>query len=336
VGLDSVGLALQGDAGNARDVITFFRESLDRLREEMGITSILVDHQGKLAQGESYQSKTMFGSGYKGFLVRSRIQAELKDRGTSARGVILRQNKTNFSAEAEPFKVRVEFSEERIVLVREDLHEDELQQERTLNLNERVLLALQDGPAAAPELAERLESTPDSVRVACNRNHKDGHLKKTGEKVGRADVWALTDEGQRHIQVYFRWSKQLVVNQTNRTTLGADTVATVREEPLSFDAKEGESTTVAELKQRRQAQQEESVVEENDFTRRAREALSYGNAPQKALEHYRNGDQDLHSLTRSVMNYYGRGRDDVERWEPAVRYVLTCLEDDDEYFGEGE
>jgi hypothetical protein len=44
--LDSLGIALQGDAGDARDVIGFHNDYLDPFRAA-GITLLVIDHQGK-------------------------------------------------------------------------------------------------------------------------------------------------------------------------------------------------------------------------------------------------------------------------------------------------
>ena len=105
VALDSVGLALEGDAESGRDVIGFFR-ALDRFRAK-GVSVLLVDHQSKLVSGESYQGKTAYGSVYKGNLSRSRIQVEARDRGEGTLSVLLRQNKANFGALADPFRVKL-------------------------------------------------------------------------------------------------------------------------------------------------------------------------------------------------------------------------------------
>jgi hypothetical protein len=54
--VDSLGIALQGDAESARDVIRFHHEYLDPFRAE-GVTLLVVDHQGKTQAGERYQNK---------------------------------------------------------------------------------------------------------------------------------------------------------------------------------------------------------------------------------------------------------------------------------------
>src|SRR5918995_1560249 len=50
--IDSVGLAMLGDAGAYRDVVAFFR-TLDAFRTDLSCTVILVDHQANLTAGES-------------------------------------------------------------------------------------------------------------------------------------------------------------------------------------------------------------------------------------------------------------------------------------------
>jgi hypothetical protein len=63
-------------------------------------------------------------------------------------------------------------------------------------------------------------------------------------------------------------------------------------------------------------------------------ALTHGNAPRKALEHYRNGDQDLETVVKSVMHYFNRGRDYVEAWrdpvERAIERIATPAPDREE------
>lgn len=111
--VDSLGIALQGDAENARDVIKFHHEYLDPFRAE-GITLLVIDHQAKTQAGERYQSKRTFGSVYKENLARSVIQVEPSDRGAGLLTLQMRQRKNNFGPKAEPFGVRLAFTEERI------------------------------------------------------------------------------------------------------------------------------------------------------------------------------------------------------------------------------
>ena len=60
----------------------------------------------------------------------------------------------------------------------------------------------------------------------------------------------------------------------------------------------------------------------DEIIERVEQALEFGNAPKKALENYRSGDQDIDSVVRSVMHYHARGRDDIERWRAPVIAVV--------------
>lgn len=188
--LDSAGMAMEGDPLAGHDAIRFFRE-LDRFRAQ-GVTVLLIDHQGKTVVGESYQAKTAYGSVYKGNLSRSRIQVEARERGEGTLGVTLRHNKSNFSGLSDPFKVRITFTEEAIKLGREDLEDDELVEERTLNGPDRVLLALQAGPAFPDELAERTGMTTGTVKNCLTGLKKRGEVEYTGEMKGRAQQVQLS------------------------------------------------------------------------------------------------------------------------------------------------
>ena len=200
VALDSVGIALEGDAESGRDVIGFFR-ALDRFRAK-GVSVLLVDHQSKLASGESYQGKTAYGSVYKGNLSRSRIQVEAKDRGEGTLSVVLRQNKANFGALASPFRVKLTFSEEQITMQREELEEEELREERTLNSSDRVLLALRDGPTYPNDLVEPTGVKLGSVKNALTGLRREGLIEDTGNQHGQAREVRLTDAGEQRISDY--------------------------------------------------------------------------------------------------------------------------------------
>src|SRR3712207_1673610 len=114
VALDSLGMALEGDALKGAVVIGFFRDRIDQLKRR-GVSVLIVDHQSALRPGESYQNKAQYGSVYKGYLSRSRLQLELDERNEVGTRVIVRQNKTNFGAPQVPFVVRTHFEEEKIV-----------------------------------------------------------------------------------------------------------------------------------------------------------------------------------------------------------------------------
>jgi hypothetical protein len=144
--IDSLGIALQGDAESARDVIKFHQDYLDPFRTE-GITLLVIDHQGKTQAGERYQNKRTFGSVYKENLARSVLQVEPGDRGKGLLTVKIRQTKHNFGPKTEPLGARLTFSEEQITVDAHELDATELAEEQTLNAGDRVMLVLKDGPS---------------------------------------------------------------------------------------------------------------------------------------------------------------------------------------------
>jgi hypothetical protein len=198
--LDSLGIALQGDAGEARDVIWFHREYLDPFREN-GITLVAVDHQGKTQAGERYQSKRTFGSVYKENLARSVLQVEPGDRGKGLLTVKIRQAKHNFGPKIEPFGARLTFSEEDITVAEHALDAAELAQEHALNASDRARLALRDGPAFPADIEERTGMPLGTVKNAFTDLRKRGQVEDTGEVDPRTkgrqvrlteDGWAVT------------------------------------------------------------------------------------------------------------------------------------------------
>src|SRR5215203_2381530 len=194
--VDSLDIALQGDAENARDVIRFHREYLDPFRE-MGVTLLVIDHQGKSQAGERYQNKRTFGSVYKDNLARSVIQVEPSDRGAGLLTLKMRQTKNNFGPKAEPFGARLAFTEEKITVDAHKLDATELAEEGTLNAGDRVRLALKGGPAFPAEIAEAYNIPLGTVKNELTRQHKRGLVEYTGERdpSTKARKVRLTEDG---------------------------------------------------------------------------------------------------------------------------------------------
>jgi DNA-binding MarR family transcriptional regulator len=135
-------------------------------------------------------------------LSRSRIQVEAKDRGEGTLSVVLRQNKANFGALASPFRVKLTFSEEQITMQREELGEEELLEERTLNSSDRVLLALRDGPAYPHDLVEQTGLKLGSVKNALTGLRREGLIDDTGKQHGQSREVRLTEAGEQRISDY--------------------------------------------------------------------------------------------------------------------------------------
>jgi hypothetical protein len=194
--IDSLGIALEGDALEASDVIRFHNKYLDPFRAE-GITLLVIDHQGKRQAGERYQSKRTFGSVYKELLARSVIQVEPGDQGKGLLTVKLRQTKHNFGPKAEPFGAKLTFTDEMITVVQHSLDATELAQEHTLNAGDRVMLALKDDPAFPTDISERSEIPLGTIKNALTDLRKRGLVENTGEvePQTKAKEVRLTEEG---------------------------------------------------------------------------------------------------------------------------------------------
>jgi hypothetical protein len=193
VSLDSLGMALEGDALKGAVIIDFFRDRIDQLKRR-GVSVLIVDHQSGLRPGESYQNKAQYGSVYKSYLSRSRLQLELDERNEVGTRVIVRQNKTNFGAPQVPFVVQTLFEENKIVLKREALSEEDLREESVLNATDRVLLCLLDGPSYPADLQEKTNLA--GVGNIITKLKRKELIELTGQKVGKADEVRLTEKGQ--------------------------------------------------------------------------------------------------------------------------------------------
>jgi hypothetical protein len=184
--VDSLGPALQGDAEAARDVIGFFQRSIEPFRKE-GVAVLIIDHQSRLQAGQSYQSKGAFGSVFKTNLARSVIQAQATERSERTLAVRLRHKKHNFGPLAEPFGVKLSFSEAAVSLEAVELDASELAEEATLNSTDRVKLALEGGPAYPWEIAEHTGLAVKTVKNALTGLRKQGVVEPTGEVENRTE-----------------------------------------------------------------------------------------------------------------------------------------------------
>jgi DNA-binding transcriptional ArsR family regulator len=189
--LDSLGVALQGDAEAARDVIGFFQRTLEPLRAA-GVTVLIVDHQSRLQAGERYQSKGAFGSVYKSNLARSVIQAEAVERNEGMLTARLRQKKHSFGELATPFEAKLVFTEELVTLSGVELGAADLADEGTLNARDRIRLALEDGPAFPVDLAEATGLALKTVKNKLSELRKAGIVEPTGRVEDRAEEVSLS------------------------------------------------------------------------------------------------------------------------------------------------
>jgi aryl-alcohol dehydrogenase-like predicted oxidoreductase len=120
------------------------------------------------------------------------VQIEATERGEGTLIVRLRQKKHNFGPLAEPFGVKLSFSEEAVTLEAAELKAAELAEEATLTAPERVKLALEDGPAYPWEIAESTSVPLKTVKNVLTGLRKQGTVKPTGATEGQAEQVRLS------------------------------------------------------------------------------------------------------------------------------------------------
>jgi hypothetical protein len=189
--IDSLGVAMEGDAEASRDVLRFVKDTIDPFRAA-GITSCIIDHQSKLQAGERYQNKTMFGSVYKRNMVRSVLQVEVNERLEDGLRLILRHNKTNFGKQLDPFGARITWEHKTTTIESDELTQSELAAEGTMNVQDRILLALEDGPMFPDELADVVEARTKTIKNKLTDLRKAGKVEDTGEVRGQSQQVRLT------------------------------------------------------------------------------------------------------------------------------------------------
>ncbi len=183
--VDSVGFALEGDSENARDVLGFYRERIQPLKD-VGATPLLIDHQAKVIKGERYSDKQAFGSVYKTNAVRSSFQV----RGSWEQGVVVTtftHKKNNFGWKEDDFSLKVTFGEDRIEVER--LLRAEANPEREPSKKELVLEAVEGmGRATAELVADETGINLTTVRNSISTLVSEGVLVDTGEKKDRSRI----------------------------------------------------------------------------------------------------------------------------------------------------
>ncbi len=288
--IDSMGLAMVGDMDHAKDVIAFHRQYTDQLRA-LGVTPFVVDHEGKLQAGENRKEKGPIGSAYKSWVTRSVLQFTLEEYNeeTSSLDIRVRQHKTNFKP-TKPFGVRFTFEEKKVSIEPIDLPDTELIDEAYVPVKERIVAALKPGEATIRELQTLTGAEVGTIRNKLSELKNEGRVIDAGYR-GREKLYALPGSP----------------NLPDPNPPDPDSLL------LSSSGNPYRETG-------------DDDNERND-TRygRALEAFEHGNAPRKALENYRKGAQDRESVVRSVMHYYGRGKDDFEAWEGPVTSAMAIV-----------
>src|SRR5829696_4345544 len=193
--IDSIGFAMRGDMESSRDVNAFFAEYVDPLRA-IGVTPMIIDHQGKLQTGESYQRKTAFGSAFKEHRARSILQVEAvennRDAGTLR--VRIRHKKANFSARLEPFDVELTFGAGRIEVETVELTAASNASEEALSTTERIRLALTAGNKTSEELSEYTGLSRRYLQNILPNLEREGTVRVV-KREGRTNTYGLPERG---------------------------------------------------------------------------------------------------------------------------------------------
>jgi hypothetical protein len=194
--LDSMGLAMGGDMDKAKDVIKFYRQYVDPLRN-LGATPFIVDHEGKLQPGERHKDKAPIGSAYKGWLGRSLFQFLLEeyDKDNSTMKIRVRQHKTNFTP-IRPFGVEFHFEAEKVSMTSYDLTDQALADEDIIPGKQRILGVLEVEDATRAEIVTATGLSDATVRGYLAELRREGKIGDKGYR-GRELVYTLLEDGPK-------------------------------------------------------------------------------------------------------------------------------------------
>jgi hypothetical protein len=196
--VDSVGFALDGDSESARDVLGFYRERIQPLKDA-GACPLLIDHQAKVIKGEKYGDKQAFGSVYKTNAVRSSFQI----RGSHEQGEItatFTHKKNNFGWKENDFSLKVVFEEGSITVERLDAAIPS--PDREPSKKELVLEAFEElGRATNATVAQETGIPLQTVRNYVPALENEGAIIDTGEKQNRSRIFATPNHTTKGVGV---------------------------------------------------------------------------------------------------------------------------------------
>ena len=194
--IDSMGLAMQGDMEKGREVLAFHGQYINPLRRA-GATPFIVDHEGKLQTGEKHKDKMPFGSAYKTWASRSVLQFVFEEyrEETSELDIRVRQTKTNFGPKIDPIGVRFTFEEKKVSMGGYDLPDEELLEEESRPVKERILVALRLEGATIKQLQQITGATEGTVRNKLSELRADGLIADDGK---RPTTYTLVSSSSAH------------------------------------------------------------------------------------------------------------------------------------------
>jgi hypothetical protein len=181
--IDSMGLAMQGDMEKGKEVLAFHGRYINPLRRA-GATPFIVDHEGKLQTGEKHKDKTPFGSAYKAWASRSVLQFVFEEyrEETSQLDIRVRQTKTNFGPKIDPVGIRFTFEEKKVSMGGYALPDEELLEEESRPVKERILIALRLEGATNKQLQQITGASEGTIRNKLSELRTDGLITDDGKR----------------------------------------------------------------------------------------------------------------------------------------------------------
>jgi DNA-binding transcriptional ArsR family regulator len=181
--IDSMGLAMQGDMEKGKEVLAFHSKYINPLRRA-GATPFIVDHEGKLQTGEKHKDKAPFGSVYKAWASRSVLQFTFEEyrEESSELDIRVRQTKANFGPKIDPIGVRFTFEEKKVSMHLYDLPDEELLEEESRPVKERILVALRLEGATIKQLHQTTGASEGTIRNKLSELRNDGLIEDDGKK----------------------------------------------------------------------------------------------------------------------------------------------------------
>jgi DNA-binding transcriptional ArsR family regulator len=181
--IDSMGLAMQGDMDKSKEVLTFHARCINPLRRA-GATPLIVDHEGKLQPGEKHKEKSPHGSAFKAWAARSVLQFVFEEyREESAElDIRVRQTKTNFGPRMDPIGVRFTFEEKKVGVGLYELPDEELVDEESRPVKERIIAALRLEGATIKQLVQITGATEGTIRNKLSELRTDGLITDNGRR----------------------------------------------------------------------------------------------------------------------------------------------------------
>src|SRR5829696_6412012 len=181
--IDSMGLAMQGDMEKGKEVLAFHGRYINPLRRA-GATPFIVDHEGKLQTGEKHKDKSPFGSAYKAWASRSVLQFVFEEyREESAElDIRVRQTKTNFGPKIDPIGIRFTFEDKKVSMDPYDLPDEELLEEESRPVKERIRIALRLEGATNKQLQQIIGASEGTIRNKLSELRSDGLITDDGKR----------------------------------------------------------------------------------------------------------------------------------------------------------